>query len=93
MWPGFGDNMRVLEWIIARTKDQAPAMRTPIGYVPEVDGLNREGLALSDSTLQSLCSIDPLGWKKEMKDIEQYLLTYGDRLPAAFRIELKQIME
>ncbi len=93
MWPGFGDNMRVLEWILARTKNQVPAVRTPIGYVPEADGLNTEGLSISASTLQSLCSIDPGGWKKEMQDTEQYLLTYGDRLPAAFRQELKQIVE
>lgn len=93
MWPGFGDNMRVLEWILARTKNQVPAVRTPIGYVPEADGLNTEGLSISASTLQSLCSIDPEGWKKEMQDTEQYLLTYGDRLPAAFRQELKQIVE
>jgi phosphoenolpyruvate carboxykinase (GTP) len=93
MWPGFGDNMRVLEWILARTKNQAPAVRTPIGYVPEADGLNTEGLSISASTLQSLCAIDPQGWKKEMKDTEQYLLSYGDRLPAAFRQEMKQIIE
>ncbi len=93
MWPGFGDNMRVLEWIIARTQNQVPAVRTPIGYVPEADGIKTEGLSIPESTLRSLCSIDPEGWKKEMKDTEQYLFSYGDRLPQAFRQELKQIIE
>jgi len=93
MWPGFGDNMRVLEWIIARTKGEATAVRTPIGLVPEVDSLHMEGLKIDAATLQELCAVDPHGWKKEMADVEQYLLSYGTHMPVEFKQELKSIVE
>ncbi|MEX2480858.1 MAG: phosphoenolpyruvate carboxykinase (GTP) [Gammaproteobacteria bacterium] len=91
LWPGFGDNMRVLEWVLARCKGEAQAVKTPIGYVPEPTALNLDGLDLERKVVQDLLSIDPEIWRQEIEDIEAYFATYGARLPDALREQAARI--
>src|SRR5690606_20398771 len=73
MWPGFGENLRVLSWIIDRCEGRAQAQETPIGYLPRGEELNRDGLALDEATLQTLLSVDADAWRAEVQSISDYL--------------------
>ena len=83
MWPGFGDNMRVLQWILQRCAGAGDAVKTPIGYVPDPVVLNIDGLDLDRDTVRDLLSIDPKIWRTEIDEIEAYFESFGDRLPQA----------
>ncbi|MCX7557580.1 phosphoenolpyruvate carboxykinase (GTP) [Xanthomonadaceae bacterium JHOS43] len=91
LWPGFGDNMRVLEWIIARCTGQAGAKETPIGHVPRPEDLDLDGLDLSDWTTDALLSVDVEGWRREIADIGTYLDSFGARTPDALRAEQQRV--
>lgn len=91
MWPGFSDNLRVLEWIIDRCNNKGTARRTPIGNVPETDSINLEGLNISDETMRELLNVDPKEWVEEVKGVEEYLESYGDTLPQELRTEVARI--
>jgi phosphoenolpyruvate carboxykinase (GTP) len=91
MWPGFGDNMRVLTWILDRCNGTGSARRTPIGFVPELAAINREGLTMTDAAMTELLNIDGAGWKKEIAGMQEYLEPFGHRVPDAFRTELERI--
>ncbi|MBB5208836.1 phosphoenolpyruvate carboxykinase (GTP) [Chiayiivirga flava] len=81
LWPGFGDNMRVLEWILARCAGTAGADRTPIGAVPRAQDLNLDGLALPPAALDVLLEVDADGWREEMHAVGAYLASFGARVP------------
>ena len=81
LWPGFGENLRVLEWILDRCNNTAEAVRTPIGYIPTLDGLDMTGLSISKDTLKKLLDIDRFEWLQEMESQKEFLSTLGDRLP------------
>ncbi len=85
MWPGYGDNMRVLEWVIQRCAGSGDAIKTPIGYVPDVGALRIEGLELDRKAMHALLAIDPQVWRAEIDEIEAYFETFGARLPAELR--------
>ena len=85
MWPGFGENMRVLEWILKRCADQVQGQQSPIGLLPEAADLNTQGLDLAPDTLRALIEVDPNEWRGEMENIGTYFEQYGDRLPEALR--------
>jgi phosphoenolpyruvate carboxykinase (GTP) len=91
MWPGFGDNLRVLEWMLKRVTGQAGAVETPVGYLPKPSDLNTDGLGLDDATLEQLLTIDRSGWKAEMESIGEYLDSYGERTPHALKAERAKI--
>lgn len=91
MWPGFGDNMRVLEWMLKRVTGQANAIETPVGNLPLPSDINTDGLELDAAVLEQLLSIDRSGWKAEMESIAEYLDEYGDRTPAALKAERAKI--
>ncbi|HOV56512.1 MAG TPA: phosphoenolpyruvate carboxykinase (GTP) [Rhodanobacteraceae bacterium] len=91
VWPGFGDNMRVLEWILNRCKGQAGAHDTPIGLLPHRGDLNLDGLDLSAAALDTLLDVDHEGWARELVAIGEYLDGYGARLPAALRDEQRRV--
>ena len=91
IWPGFGDNMRVLEWIIDRTEDKTEARETPIGLMPNLDGINIEGLSLSAEDLNELFRIDKDLWKTEVESIRVYYESFGSHLPDALWNELKEL--
>jgi phosphoenolpyruvate carboxykinase (GTP) len=90
LWPGFGENLRVLAWMLDRCSGKAAANETAIGNLPRPQDLNTKGLDISASDLQALLSVDPTLWQKEMVDIRAYLESYGKRLPAEM---LKQLDE
>ncbi|MFK8031027.1 MAG: phosphoenolpyruvate carboxykinase (GTP) [Gammaproteobacteria bacterium] len=91
LWPGFGENLRVLRWIVGRCKNEADAVETPIGFLPTKDSLDTEGLDIDAGVLDDLLSIDPAQWREEMSAIGEYLDSYGDRLPAALREQQQAI--
>jgi phosphoenolpyruvate carboxykinase (GTP) len=82
LWPGFGENIRVLRWILGRCRGEAEAVRSPIGYLPTRTSLDVSGLRLADGALDSLLSVDPGLWKAELEDQAQFFKRFGDRLPA-----------
>jgi phosphoenolpyruvate carboxykinase (GTP) len=88
MWPGFGDNMRVLEWILKRVDGEVSGQESAIGILPKSSELNHVGLDLSAESLTELLIVNADGWKKEIIAIEEYLRTYGDRTPSILFNEL-----
>jgi phosphoenolpyruvate carboxykinase (GTP) len=88
LWPGFGDNSRVLKWVLERIDGTADAKETPIGWVPTPDSLDVSGLDISDETLEQLLEVDPIAWKGEVELIGNHFEFIGERLPAAMREEL-----
>ncbi len=93
LWPGFSDNLRVLEWIINRCEDKTSANKTPIGYVPFASDINIQGLDISNSQLDSLLTVDNDLWKKEVQNIESFYEKFGDELPAELKNELSKLKE
>jgi phosphoenolpyruvate carboxykinase (GTP) len=91
MWPGFGDNLRVLEWMLKRVTGQAGAVQTPVGNLPQAADLNTAGLGMDAATLEQLLAVDRDGWKAEMASIGEYLDSYGERMPAALQAERAKI--
>jgi phosphoenolpyruvate carboxykinase (GTP) len=89
MWPGFGDNMRVLEWIVKRIEGEVDAEESPIGNLPRAGDLNTEGLDLDAATLAELFAVDQDGWQQEVAAIDAFLAEYGDRVPAEIKAELE----
>mgnify|MGYP000472351698 CR=1 FL=1 len=88
IWPGFGDNMRVLDWIIKRCEGAVDATETAIGYVPKAEDININGLDIDIDTLKGLLNVDNEMWKKEAEGIEEFYKKFGDKLPKALRAEL-----
>ncbi len=91
IWPGFGDNLRVLEWILARCENKVDAKEVPIGYVPYAKDINIEGLDITEETVEDLLSVDKETWKEEAKGIEEFYEQFGDRLPKELREELNTL--
>jgi phosphoenolpyruvate carboxykinase (GTP) len=93
LWPGFGDNLRVLSWIIERCEGRAGAQETPIGHLPHASDLDLRGLDLPDSTLHQLLDLDRQAWHAEIDDIGRYLDEFGDRTPAALRAQYQRVKQ
>jgi len=91
IWPGFGDNMRVLLWMLDRCEGKVGAKETPIGFVPEVDDLDMEGLDISKETLADLLNVDSGIWKEEAAGIEEFYKKFGDHLPAELKKQLDEL--
>ncbi|UPL11527.1 phosphoenolpyruvate carboxykinase (GTP) [Microbacterium sufflavum] len=91
LWPGFGDNSRVVDWIIRRISGAVPAVDSPIGRLPRAEDLNLDGLDLPAEDLEELFSVDPEAWKVEADLTEEFYDTFGDRVPAALRTELASL--
>lgn len=88
IWPGFGDNMRVLNWIVDRCEGKADAVETPIGYEPKPEDIDVEGLDITTDTVRDLLSVDKSLWKEEVKGIKEFYAKFGDKLPQALESEL-----
>ncbi|HVE94518.1 MAG TPA: phosphoenolpyruvate carboxykinase (GTP) [Acidimicrobiales bacterium] len=88
LWPGFGENSRVLAWIFDRVNGTGAAVESPIGLLPPPDAINTTGLDVSDADVTELLSVDVEQWRAEVPLIEQHFATFGDRLPTALRDEL-----
>jgi phosphoenolpyruvate carboxykinase (GTP) len=91
LWPGFGDNLRVLAWILERCAGHGDAIETPIGWVPTLQAIDREGIDLSDTSMALLLKVDPAEWVEAVAGQENFLSSLGDHLPAAIRDEHTQL--
>jgi phosphoenolpyruvate carboxykinase (GTP) len=91
LWPGFGDNIRVLKWVLERLEGKADATETPIGLVPTVESLDTEGLDIDPAVLDELLSVDPESWRQEIPLIEAHFDSIGERLPDALRARLERL--
>jgi phosphoenolpyruvate carboxykinase (GTP) len=87
LWPGYGENVRVLKWILDRIEGRADAAESPIGYVPTPESLTLDGLQISRGALDELLLIDPGDWAEETRATGEFLAKFGDRLPTAIRQE------
>jgi len=81
LWPGFGENMRVLEWILKRCAGEGEAVETPIGHVPAAGQLNVNGIDVPDATMRELLDVDPDAWQAELAGQREFLEQFGDRMP------------
>ena len=88
IWPGFGDNMRVLRWIIDRCEGKADAVETAIGYEPKPEDIETEGLSIDTETVKGLLNVDKELWKEEVKGIKEFYAKFGDRMPKELTDEL-----
>ena len=93
IWPGFGENSRVLQWIFDRCEGTAEAVETPIGRLPTLDGLDFSGLDLSQDEIATLLKVDVEGWMSEIPLIESYYEGFGDHVPKALWQELQSLKE
>ncbi len=87
LWPGFGANMRVLQWIAARSRGQGEAVESPIGYLPSATAIDLTGLDVDATAMQTLLSVDTKAWQAEVEERTAYFKQFGDRLPTAIRAE------
>lgn len=93
LWPGFGENLRVLQWIIDRCEDRVGANESPIGFLPHAKDIDTTDLDISPQDLEALTSIDKTQWREEMRSIGEYLDSYGDRLPNALKQQQEAVLD
>ena len=92
LWPGFGENLRVLRWILDRCENRVGARETPIGLLPHPDDIDTSGLDIVAETMDALLSVNVEQWKQEMDSVGEYLQSFGERLPDGLRSEHQQIV-
>ncbi|WP_342022928.1 phosphoenolpyruvate carboxykinase (GTP) [Arthrobacter citreus] len=92
-WPGFGDNSRVLKWVIERIEGTADAVETPIGYVPTGESLDLSGMDMTAADVEAAVRVDPEEWKKELAGIEEWYARFGESLPEDLVAELETLKE
>ncbi len=88
LWPGFGENSRVLKWAIERIEGRAAGVETPIGYIPTPDALDLDGLDVTPAHVEAALAVDLDEWRAEVPQIEEWFAKFGDELPSALRVEL-----
>jgi phosphoenolpyruvate carboxykinase (GTP) len=93
LWPGFGENSRVLKWIFERCEGQAEGVKTPIGYLPTPSALDLSQLSIEPNVLHQLLNVDASEWMKEADDLEKYYTLFGNRLPEALQQALKDLQK
>jgi phosphoenolpyruvate carboxykinase (GTP) len=93
LWPGFGENLRILRWITERCKGNGQATETPIGYVPKASSLTGEGLEISKADIDQLVAVDREAWKNNLKSQSDFFDTFGDHLPAGIQEEHKALTD
>ena len=91
IWPGFGDNLRVLEWIMKRCFNEVEAETSPIGYLPRTQDINLEGSGVNEDILAGLLSVDTDLWKAEAEGIHEFYARFGDKLPPVLARELDEL--
>jgi phosphoenolpyruvate carboxykinase (GTP) len=91
LWPGYGENVRVLKWMLDRIEGRAGASETPIGCVPTPSSLTLDGLTISRDTLNELLAVNPTDWAEEEQAVAKFFEKFGDRLPAPIREEQKAL--
>lgn len=91
LWPGFGENSRILKWIFERTEDSIEADKTPIGLLPKEGTIDLQGLSIPPQALKLLFEVDRSRWLQEAERLSQYFTLFGDRLPLEIQLELNQL--
>jgi len=91
LWPGYGENSRVLKWVFERVDGTADAVETPIGYLPTSDALDLDGLDISDADLAELLRVDADGWRAAVPQIESHYAKFGERLPTELDEQLREL--
>ena len=93
LWPGFGDNSRVLKWIFERTSGEGKAVKTAIGYMPTPDAIDLTGLDISQADMEELLKVDKEQWAKEINSITEYYAKFGEKLPKELAAQLEALKE
>jgi phosphoenolpyruvate carboxykinase (GTP) len=93
LWPGFGENLRVIRWIIDRCEGRADARETPIGFLPKPADIDTRGLDVAAETMEALLSVNIDAWRDEMDSVGEYLDSFGERLPAKLKQEHAAVVE
>ena len=93
LWPGYGENSRVLKWMCQRVDDEVNAKATPIGLLPKAKDLDLRGLSISSQDIKELLNVDTDVWKEEILDIDEYFKQFGDRLPERIKQQLNAFKE
>jgi len=91
LWPGFGENLRVLKWILDRTNGKKEAIKTPIGYLPSINSLDLDGLDVTTATMERLVEVKIADWERELQDIKKHFSQFGEKLPQELRDELHSL--
>jgi phosphoenolpyruvate carboxykinase (GTP) len=91
MWPGFGENSRVIEWIFGRVSGEDDAVETPIGLLPAPGALDMRGLSVSEADMAELLAVDPATWTQEAEAIEEHYARFGDKLPPELARQLAEL--
>ncbi len=91
LWPGFGENSRVLKWVIERLEGSAAAVETPVGHVPTAESLDTDGLGMTDEQIEAVLAVDPEEWRAEIPQIAEWFDKIGDSLPTTMRDELETL--
>lgn len=91
IWPGFGDNLRVLEWILKRAQDRIGCEETEIGLLPKAEDIDIEDCDIDEKTLQSILNVEKEYWLDDIKSIEELYNKFGDRVPATLVKEVKDM--
>jgi phosphoenolpyruvate carboxykinase (GTP) len=91
LWPGYGENSRVLQWVCRRCDGDAEATETPIGFIPTAEALDTEGLEIDREDLETLLRFEPHEWRAELPAIHQHFARFGDRLPGELRAQLENL--
>ena len=93
IWPGFGENIRVLKWIVDRVNSRVGAIQTPIGLIPQISDLELKGLNIPKENLKKLFEIDREGWRRETEEIEEFLKRFDNRMPEEIWDEFNAMKE
>ena len=91
LWPGYGENSRVIKWIYERISGQGSAVETPIGYMPSPGAIDLSGLSIPAENMSELLKVDPREWLRELEGIKEHYAKFGDRLPPTLRVELEAL--
>ena len=91
MWPGFGDNMRVLLWILDRCAGKVDAVESAIGYLPKKEDIDVTDLDIDDATMTELLTVEKDVWMEDVANQEEYFAQFGDKLPAEIKAELENL--
>jgi phosphoenolpyruvate carboxykinase (GTP) len=91
LWPGYGENSRVLAWVFRRCEGAADAVETEIGLVPTADGIDTNGLDVSDEAMAELLRVDVEGWRAQLPQVQEHYAKFGDKLPDELRAQLAEL--
>jgi phosphoenolpyruvate carboxykinase (GTP) len=91
LWPGYGDNSRVLEWVFERVNGTGEATETPIGLIPAPGAIDTDGLDVSPADMEKLLTVDTEEWRAEVSSIREHFAAFGDKLPEELRTEVDRL--